>query len=389
MMLPMKLWKRLLLAVLLAGLHLFTLDFSTFAQSIPFLFWPSLAVRVLALLVAAPALCVRGLLDIKMGLALPIWLCLLGLHLVLPYVLERGRNAWRVLKAPTVRSRRNLFVGAGFLAAGATGVARETTHLEIRRQELALPDLPSELSGLKVALVADLHRGPAVSQNFLEEVVSRVNSLRPDLVLMPGDFVSKSPSYFKDITSALKGLNPRIGSFATLGNHDIWEGRDEATVALEAAGVRLLQNRSTYLSRLLQITDTPCQGLCLAGVDDLWAGEPDLDMALGSVPSEVPVILLSHNPDVAETQNDSRVDVQFSGHTHGGQIVLPGLGPLATASAHGTKYVSGWAQGPRWKVFTTVGVGTSTIPVRVGASPEIVLFTLVGAELTSRQKTTG
>ena len=77
-----------------------------------------------------------------------------------------------------------------------------------------------------------------------------------------------------------------------------------------------------------------------------------------------------------ETEENYRVDLQVSGHTHGGQILLPGLGPVATASRFGTKYLSGWAQGPRWRVYTTVGIGTSMVPVRVGTTPEIVVFRL-------------
>lgn len=384
-MLSMKFWKRLLSAAITAGLHLAILAGANLAQSISYLFWPSLVVRVLALVLAAPALAVRGLVDVRLQFVIPTWICFLALHFTLPFLWERMRRLWKVFKSPTVRSRRALFVGTGVLVVGAAGVAKETNHLEVRRKDLELSDLPKELHGLKIALLADLHRGPAVTQSYLEHIVDTVNSLEPDLILMPGDFISKSPSYFPDLQKSLERLRPRIGTFATLGNHDIWEGRDLAIATLEAAGVELLQNRCVYVSRNREVSSIP-HGLCLAGVDDLWEGEPDLETALGSVPQELPVILLSHNPDVAESETSYRVDVQFSGHTHGGQIVLPTLGPMATASAYGTKYISGWAEGPRWRVFTTVGVGTSSIPVRIGARPEILLFKTVGAELTSRQK---
>ena len=373
----MTLRKRFLLAAVLAASHLLILGGATFLQSVPYLFWPALAIRTVALIAAAPAIGMQGLVELKTGLIVPSWVCFWCLHLVLPALTEKARSVLRVFRAPTVRGRRALFVGAGVALVGATGVARETTHLEIRRRDLPLKDLPSELSGLKIALLSDLHRGPAVSQAFLNDVIDRVNSLKPDIVLMPGDFVSKSPTYFKDLEKALLRLSPTIGSFATLGNHDIWEGREEATAALNAAGIHIVQNRALYLSPKRQVSERPGGGLCLAGVDDLWTGEPDLALALGAVPQGVPVILLSHNPDVAESEATEtyRVDLQVSGHTHGGQIVLPGLGPVATASAYGTKYISGWNEGPRWPVYTTVGVGTSSIPVRVGASPEIVVFT--------------
>lgn len=377
----MKLQKRLLLAALLATVHLLVLSGASYLQSVPLLFWPSLAIRTVALVLAAPALGLRGLIDLKIGLVVPTWFCFWGSHVVLLYLMDRARAMRRVLKSPTVRSRRVLFAGAGVALVGATGVARETTHLEIRRRRLPLKDLPAELSGLKIVLLADLHRGPAVSQGFLEEVLDRVNSLKPDIILMPGDFVSKSRSYYKDLQTALSRLSPTIGSFATLGNHDIWEGRDEAMAALSSAGIHTLQNRSVFLSPQRQLNELPNGGICLAGVDDLWSGEPDLKLALDSVPRDIPVILLSHNPDLAESEDakDFRVDLQVSGHTHGGQIVLPGLGPVATASAHGTKYLSGWNEGPYWPVYTTVGIGTSSIPVRVGASPEIVVFTTIAS----------
>ena len=377
----MKLRKRILLASLLAAVHLFILAGATHLQSVPLLFWPSLALRTVALVLAAPALGLRGLMVLKIGLAVPTWLCFWVSHLGLLYLMDRLRAVRKVLKSPTVRSRRVLFVGTGVALVGATGVARETTQIEVRRRNLPLKDLPPELSGLKIALLADLHRGPAVSQGFLEEVLERVNSLNPDIILMPGDFVSKSRSYFPDLEVALGRLSPNIGSFATLGNHDIWEGREEAMAALASAGVHTLQNRSLFLSPQRQLSDQPNGGLCLTGVDDLWSGEPDLKLALESVPQNIPVILLSHNPDLAESEEakDFRVDLQVSGHTHGGQIVLPGIGALATASRYGTKYLSGWNEGPYWPVYTTVGVGTSSIPVRVGASPEIVVFTTVAS----------
>lgn len=377
----MKLWKRLLLASVLAAIHLLVLAGASYLQSVSLLFWPSLALRTLALVLAAPALGLRGLMDLKLGMAVPSWLCFWISDLVLLYLMDKLRAVRKVLRSPTVRSRRILFAGTGVALVGATGVARETTQIEVRQRNLPLKDLPPELSGLRIALLADLHRGPAVSQGFLEEVLERVNSLKPDIILMPGDFVSKSRSYYQDLEIALSRLSPTIGSFATLGNHDIWEGREEAMAALSSAGVHTLQNRSLFLSTQRQLSEQPNGGLCLAGVDDLWSGEPDLKLALESVPQNIPVILLSHNPDLAESDEakDFRVDLQVSGHTHGGQIVLPGIGALATASRYGTKYLSGWNEGPYWPVYTTVGVGTSSIPVRVGASPEIVVFTAMAS----------
>ena len=330
------------------------------------------------LVLAAVPLGVRAFLDLHAGVVLPGPVAFFLYYIAVLALLPRIVALRRAIKAPAHIGRRSLFVGTGVLALGAVGVAESSKNLQVLNKHLPLRDLPSGFEGTKVALLADLHRGPAVGREYLEEVVARVNSLQPDIVLMPGDFVSKSSSYYPDIQRILSGLNPRIASFATLGNHDHWEGAEGALAALDGAGVLALQNRALYVGPEGRVGERPAPGaLCLAGVDDLWVGEPNIEF-LADVPTDKPVILLSHHPDIAEKFKDCghRVDVQFSGHTHGGQVVLPGVGPLATASAYGTKYVYGWAEGPSWPVFTTCGIGTSTIPVRVGTTAEIVLFEL-------------
>lgn len=374
----MVLWKRLLFAILLTCVHLLLLNAASFLQGIPALFWPSLTLRIIALALAAPALGLRGFIDLHLGGVVPLWVLLIFLHLATPWLYARCKEFWSVLHSSEVPARRALFLGAGVLALGSTQVLEKATDLQINPQHLKVKNLPPQLSGLRIALLADLHRGPAVSQAYLEDVVRVVNRLNPDLVLMPGDFVSKSDHYFESLSHVLSQLRPKIASLATLGNHDHWEGEKKTIAALESAGVIMLQNRSLVLSPQRRLGGPASSGLCLAGVDDLWAGRPDLALALGAVPQDLPVLLLSHNPDLAETQANCgyRVDLQLSGHTHGGQVVLPGIGPLATASSFGTKYLSGWAEGPKWPVFTTVGVGTSTVPLRIGTRPEVVLLTL-------------
>lgn len=364
-------------ALALALTHTWLLKLSVLLQGYLYLFWPALILRLLLLVVAAPPLGVRGLLALKVGLVIHPLLLFFCYHLLLLVTASKLRALWRVVKAPPIHSRRMLLAGSGALVLGTAGLVRTARELTIVRQSLSLKDLPQGLNGLKVALLADIHRGPATSQSYLLDVVEAVNALEPDVILMPGDFVSKSADYFADLSEGLKLLNPKIASFATLGNHDHWEGAEEAVKALEAAGVECLQNRHLYLTERRTLAKSSPSGLCLAGVDDYWCGKPDSDH-LKQVAQNVPVILLSHNPDVCEVEKTQqhRVDFQVSGHTHGGQVVLPLIGPVATASHFGTKYLYGLNQGPKWPVYTTSGIGTSTIPVRVGTKPEIVLFQL-------------
>lgn len=373
--------RRLLWAgLLVAGFH-FGLEVLMWAMEFRLTHWPATAARVALIVVGGPAQ--LALIWAKLHLGSPLFPQLvwdLLLALVYVEVWAAGLRLKRVLTQRPDLGRRALLAGGAGLAAGAAGLTY-SSQVQIVRRQLAMKDLPQSLRGVKVALLADLHRGPVVSFGYLEKVMAQVNALEPDLILLPGDFVSKSRVYFEDVTRLLSQLRPRIATLATLGNHDHWEGTEEAIACLEAAGVQLLHNSSLHLTPERTLVKTSgASGLCLAGVDDLWTGRPDLAEALKGVNQAIPCLLMSHHPDFAEDKGalatGLRVDLQVSGHTHGGQVVLPGVGPATTGSDFGLKYVYGEAQGPAWKVFTTRGIGTSIVPVRVGAPPEVVLFEL-------------
>lgn len=370
------------MAVVLGAVGLFyvAMHLLLLLQQFPTLHWAAKVARFVLYCLGFPAQLFCNWTQIRFGIVTPLflWDCLLvSVYWVL------GGMALRMFRAMTSspeKGRRALFAGTAAVALGVAGLRHAYGEVTVLQKSMNLKDLPESLSGLRVALVADLHRGPVISQEYLEDVVKKINDLEPDLILLPGDFVSKSDSYFEDITTILSGLKPKIASLATLGNHDHWEGVDAAVAAVEKAGVTLLTNRSVHLNPDRTLSETGKVGLCLAGVDDLWCGKPDLQVALDGVPENVPRLLMSHNPDFAEQKralkSNTRVDLQVSGHTHGGQVVLPGIGAMTSGSYHGLKYVYGDVQGPQWPVFITRGVGTSIVPVRVGAPPEIVLFTL-------------
>lgn len=269
---------------------------------------------------------------------------------------------------------------AGTATAGAWAVM-EPSWVEWSTHRLALAGLPPRLHGWRIALVTDIHRGGYNTMDYLGRVAQDLNALRPDLVLLPGDFVFGSPRHFGEAAEFVAMLRSRIVPLGTLGNHDHWEGEAEGRRQLTAAGLRLLDNQRLFLDERGDLSaDPPRRGLCLAGVGDLWEGAPDLEAALRGVPEAMPRLVMSHNPDFAEeAPGRSRVDAMLSGHTHGGQVRLPVAGALLLPSRYGQKYASGWCQGPHFPVYVSRGVGTTLLPVRFGARPEVALFELARA----------
>lgn len=260
------------------------------------------------------------------------------------------------------------------------GVERLALQPTVRR--LPIRGLPPELEGLRLGFMSDLHCGPVNSQDYLMGAVRAMNDLKPDVIVLPGDFVSVSGEYFPRAAELLSELRPRITGalLGTLGNHDHWHGLELARAQLPAAGLHIVENRHLILTPRRELSSGG-RGLCLAGVGDLWEDKPDLHLALAGVPEDVPRLVMCHNPDVAEWQAEGapRVDLMLSGHTHGGQVSFPVIGPPLLPSDFGQKYAEGLVQAPSFPVFVTRGVGVGGIPVRLGVRPEIVLFELTQA----------
>ena len=376
--------KKIVLALGTASLHFFLLKFALFLQGFYWFFWPSLLLRLVGLLFASPVMAFIGLMSINFGVSPPFELSLFLFHLICCFFISKLRVLVKTLSGPTLKSRRTLFAGTAVVTLSTLGMAGEARDLRVRRERLDLDGLDPQLEGLRLVLLADLHRGPAVGQEYLREVIQEVNQAEPDVVLMPGDFVSKSASYFKDLQVLLGDLRPKIASFATLGNHDHWEGGKKCAQCLRKAGVLLLNNDHLVIGPDRRLSRGGREGLVIAGVDDCGLVNRIWNWPCRQPPRMCPQYSFL-TTRLSETQGSAshNVSVQFSGHTHGGQVVFPGLGPVATASQFGTKYLSGWAEGPHWPVFTTTGVGTSTVPVRLCTKPEIVVFTL-----KSKQKRT-
>ena len=256
------------------------------------------------------------------------------------------------------------------VVAGGVYPFLEAKWCRLTRQTVAIPNLPPAFEGTTVAYLSDVHHGPFVPRLYVRSVVDMTNSMRPDVILLGGDYSHHGTQFVAPVHEDLSRLRARMGRFAVLGNHDHWDGLGESIAGLEAARIPLLRNAGIWLEK-------GGSRLRVAGVGDLWTDRPDVSRGVGSeATTRDAVILMSHNPDVAEYCDDPRVGLILSGHTHGGQVVVPGYGAPIVPSAFGQKYVKGLVQAPHCQVYVSRGVGTVTPPVRLFCRPEVVWITL-------------
>ena len=270
-----------------------------------------------------------------------------------------------------LRTGGTLALGAGLAGIGGSiyGTRFETRMLDIESVRIPLDGLPAGLEGFRIVLLSDFHISEHTSLEFIEEVVSIASSFKADLVVLLGDFVLREVEAVFDLAPALAKINAKHGIFSILGNHDIWQGATTVVEAFERSGLKVLVNEGLTLSH-------HSERFFLAGVDDGWAGHPDLNAALTSRPSDVPVFLLAHEPDLADGfAADGRVALQLSGHSHGGQVRFPGFGSPFCPPL-GRKYDQGLYRVKNTWLYTNRGIGV-TVPIRLNCPPEITEVTLV------------
>jgi hypothetical protein len=267
------------------------------------------------------------------------------------------------------------------LAAAAAGVAFYAGWVEPRRlvtvhRTLQLPRWPASLDGLRLGLLSDLHSGALhAGPDAIARAVARLNEEAPDATLLLGDYIDAHPLWGgrvrpEEIAQELARLEAPLGVFAVLGNHDWKQAGDRMWTALQHAGIEVLENRVMHTGDLY-----------VAGLADLRARRPDLPGALAGVPAGAPVVLLSHDPDVFPYVPD-RIALTLSGHTHGGQVAVPYLRRFVIPSRYGERYARGHVVEDGRHLYITSGLGTSGLPVRLFAPPEVVVLELVSAATT-------
>ena len=242
--------------------------------------------------------------------------------------------------------------------------------IDVHPETLELPAWPESLSGLRLAVIADLHAGsPQVDEERIERIVERVGRESVDLVALLGDYIDTKVALNKwiapeNIAGRLGRLQSRLGSYAVLGNHDWAHVGARMGRSLRDAGIELLENRAVQVD-----------GFWIAGLGDLIKRTADLEGTLAQVPSGEPVLLFSHNPDVFP-RVPANVALTLSGHTHGAQVDIPVLRHKFTPSRFGARYTGGHIEERERHLYVSDGIGTSRFPVRFRAKPEIPVLEL-------------
>lgn len=227
-----------------------------------------------------------------------------------------------------------------------------------------------ELEGVKIVFASDFHIKPN-QQKRLEKVVETINAQNPDIVVSAGDFVcghtEHSTMHPQKIAEGLSKVKSKYGFYTTLGNHDGWYDRWYIKELLESVNIKVLNNKNVKLK-------INGKEIFIAGVEDMMTAFPSIDDALrGTKP---PIILITHTPDVFPNVPNS-VNLTLAGHTHGGQVRLPIIGPIFTASNYGNKYAIGLIEENGKKLITTRGIGVSILPFRFNCPPEIVVIEFI------------
>jgi hypothetical protein len=251
----------------------------------------------------------------------------------------------------------------------------EPKWLEITSIRLKLPRLSPEFHGYRLAQISDIHLDhDGMTSTRLAEIIRTINELQPDLVAITGDFITVAHNggpriFVEDLAPALSLLTPVDAAMAVLGNHDHDQDPVMVRQSLRAAGIIDLSNR-VYTLRRGQAA------LHIAGVDDIWTKQDRLDLVLNQLPPDGAVILLAHEPDFANVSAQTgRFDLQLSGHSHGGQVNLPFLGPPILPN-YGKDYPLGRYQVGGMMLYTNRGLGVIPPKVRLNCRPEVTIFTL-------------
>jgi uncharacterized protein len=257
------------------------------------------------------------------------------------------------------------------LAVNLTHVARaaisEPYMLTIEHERIALRRLPKQFESFRIVQLSDIHHGPFSDHSQIERAVDTANRLKPDIIALTGDYISKERHYAAPCAEMLGKLKARYGVYAVLGNHDHWTDAALITDLFRAEGIKVLINEGMRF-------ELNGAALWLAGVDDTMVGLEDISLALAGARKEEVKVLLAHNPIILRRAARADVDLVLSGHTHGGQVAFRSE-PSPTGGPR-RRFLKGLGRLGNTQIYVNRGLGTVVLPIRYGCPPEVSLLEL-------------
>lgn len=243
--------------------------------------------------------------------------------------------------------------------------------IDVIEVDIELDNLGWNFHNYRILNLCDIHLGQWINPEYLDDLIDYVNTLNYDIVTLTGDYVSYViDEYDKALEKSLSRLEPREGKFGVLGNHDHWMGQDKIREIFKRSDIVDLSNDVAILTK-------GNDKLNLAGVDSCTVCADDLDKVLAKIDNDYPTILLAHEPDFAqESSQTGKIDFQISGHSHGGQFIIPKFETTPFRGPNSTKYPVGLYKVKDMIQYTSKGLGTNSFRIRINCKPEISIITL-------------
>ena len=251
-------------------------------------------------------------------------------------------------------------------------------NIDLVEIDIELNDLSWSFNNFKILNLTDIHLGQWINPEYLDELIDYVNTLNVDLITLTGDYFSYViEGYEKSLEDSFKKLHAPYGKVGVLGNHDHWMSSDKIRKIFKNSDIIDLSNDVITLKK-----DGDCLNIC--GVDSCTVCADNLDKVIAKMPKNIPSILLAHEPDFAKESSQTKLfDLQISGHSHGGQLIIPKVETTPFRGPNSTKYPVGLYKVGDMIQYTSKGLGTNSFRIRINCKPEITIITL---KTTKKQK---